>query len=788
VPDQTYLHLDLSRLVPAPPRRKGGGGGSPLRKHDNVQRHGEVLGRQLEIAEAVITAKKPPLFDPGLMMKLRIQPGTVSEDALRSFGIEVVSEESDESLIIFVSQDAKQEFLRRLTRFQAGQVGHGVSANVFHAIEELGTWSRDDRIGRGLRGQHWTADEIKVVDIELWPRESAQANHRECHQTAEWILQSGGEVWDRLALDSVVMLRVQLSGALLDQILDLETVRCVEPKPILRFETADYDVQLTDLVISGPADGDAPLVAILDSGVISGHPLIAHAFGEGMSFLAGVDPTDETGHGTAVAGFALYGDLGPCMEQREFATKLRILSGKVLTGLDNQYDRRLIASQVVDAVNYFSGELGCRIFNISFGDAQQPYDGRHVKGLAAVLDELARVHGVLFIVSAGNFSGTEETPADWRQEYPDYLFSNDARIIDPATALNALTVGSLARYDQDWNAGRWPRDVNHQPVARADELSPFTRTGPGPNRAIKPDLVEYGGNVAVDLRTGGVPRFNLPDGNISEIGLKHSFVGDRLFTPVIGTSFATPKVTNLAGRLLSDYPDASPNLLRALMLLHAEWPQASNSLFDDDEERGLELGFYSYGYGLPNVQKTVSSLENCVTLVAEERIGHDQTHFFEIPLPEDFMAAGKVGRCIKVALAYCPPCRSTRKTYKGSKISYKVVVESDLDTLSRRFSHGSALDNTPEWAGFSPGSQLRSKGTAMASAKKILTIPSNSPLRNGKRLFVVVTHQVEGWAEDLVDEQEPYSLVVALESQAREGVRLYTQLRTRLRQRARARH
>ena len=222
--------------------------------------------------------------------------------------------------------------------------------------------------------------------------------------------------------------------------------------------------------------------------------------------------------------------------------------------------------------------------------------------------------------------------------------------------------------------------------------------------------------------------------------------------------------------------------------MHAEWPQASNSLFEDDEERGLELGFYSYGYGLPNVQKTVSSLENCVTLVAEERIGHDQTHFFEIPLPEDFMAAGKVGRCIKVALAYCPPCRSTRKTYKGSKISYKVVVESDLDTLSRRFSHGSALDNTPEWAGFSPGSQLRSKGTAMASAKKILTIPSNSPLRNGKGLFVVVTHQVEGWAEDLVDEQEPYSLVVALESQAREGVRLYTQLRTRLRQRARARH
>lgn len=199
------------------------------------------------------------------------------------------------------------------------------------------------------------------------------------------------------------------------------------------------------------------------------------------------------------------------------------------------------------------------------------------------------------------------------------------------------------------------------------------------------------------------------------------------------------------------------------------------------------MGFYSYGYGRPDVDKTLYSLESCATLVAEERIGPDQTHFFEIPLPEDFMAAGKVERSIKVALAYCPPCRSTRKTYKGSKISFKIVSEADLDTLSNRFREDSNLDNIGEWPGFVPGSQMRSRGTALAASKEISVIPSNSPLRNGKRLFIVITHQVEGWSKDLVDDLESYALAVALESHGGENVRLYTQLRTRLRQRARAR-
>jgi hypothetical protein len=76
------------------------------------------------------------------------------------------------------------------------------------------------------------------------------------------------------------------------------------------------------------------------------------------------------------------------------------------------------------------------------------YDGRHVRGLAYTLDRLTREIGVLFVVPTGNLH-LSELPADARERYPDYLLADFARLLDPATALNALTVGGIAQKRSD---------------------------------------------------------------------------------------------------------------------------------------------------------------------------------------------------------------------------------------------------------------------------------------------------------------------------------------------------
>ncbi|MCV5949463.1 peptidase S8, partial [Escherichia coli] len=89
-------------------------------------------------------------------------------------------------------------------------------------------------------------------------------------------------------------------------------------------------------------------------------------------------------------------------------------------------------------------------------------DGKHIRGIAYLLDTLSRQYNVLFVVSAGNFAGSDEPPvpqSSWRDEYPDYLLHEASVIIDPAPALNVLTVGSIARHNATHDAQRRPEDI-----------------------------------------------------------------------------------------------------------------------------------------------------------------------------------------------------------------------------------------------------------------------------------------------------------------------------------------
>uniref|UniRef100_UPI0025E8A59E S8 family serine peptidase n=1 Tax=Okeania sp. SIO2F4 TaxID=2607790 RepID=UPI0025E8A59E len=229
-----------------------------------------------------------------------------------------------------------------------------------------------------------------------------------------------------------------------------------------------------------------------------GHPLIGSALGDTEVFsdpnhtfiTGGSDDGDETGgHGTGVSGVAIYGDLFKCLEEKNFQPQVWLFSARV-TNENNEYDPDLLLeNQLEKAVAYFTDYYpNCKVINISLGDNNLVYrDGHKQFLLAAKIDEIAyrlQHKNILFVISAGNFDyppksdeSRQEDNELLRQKYPNYLFSENSQIIEPATAAIALTVGSLSMGKGSF---QYPEDASRNAIAKVKGYpSPFTRIGFG---------------------------------------------------------------------------------------------------------------------------------------------------------------------------------------------------------------------------------------------------------------------------------------------------------------------
>ena len=122
---------------------------------------------------------------------------------------------------------------------------------------------------------------------------------------------------------------------------------------------------------------------------------------------------------------------------------------------------------------------------------------------ARLLDWLAFKYRVLFVVSTGNCDGTLRlatprdtlgglTEADRGARALEALLASDVdrRLIAPAEAINALTVGA-SHFDHS----QPPIVPNRFNLFGDRKLSPYSRIGHGFRRAVKPDILMPGGRI-----------------------------------------------------------------------------------------------------------------------------------------------------------------------------------------------------------------------------------------------------------------------------------------------------
>lgn len=773
-----YEHLRLEREAPINLRhpRRGGGGFTP----PDPRAYGAALGTKLQAARARITDPEQADiggFDERKLIKIHLHPGDKSVPAFDAIpGLEIVSQEDEAIILAFAEEQGLDEFEKRLATL--ARDGSVTRKDLLFAIEDFDHWTPEDRTGAALREQGFPAQTPFTLDIELWPQERPDKRQAMFSAFVAWLQERGIEMLDDLQQPSLVMLRVRCNRQQAEQLLRHRDVRKVDLPPRLGVSVQLLRTDINQFPAVDPPPADASAIAVLDSGLTSGHPLLAAAVGDAQGYLEPHRSANdaEPWHGTFVGGLALYGDVHGAIQQRQFVPQLRLFSGKVFED-DGQDQTEFVERAVEEAVRELHGQYGCRVFNLSYGDLNKVYDGRHVRGLAYTLDRLTRELGVLFVVPTGNLQ-LYQLPQDAREQYPNYLFEEYARLLDPATALNVLTVGGISMFEATRDAQRYPTIEDHI-LARAHQPFPLTRRGPSINGAIKPDVVEHAGNVAL-MRAGGGTRH----AGLGVVSLNGGFATGSPFSEDIGTSYAAPVVAHKAARLLAAVPNASPNLLRALIGAHARWPGACETLLGPgDRPEGRERLLQLIGYGRVDDTALYRSLDHTVTLLAEERIDSDKHHFFELPVPDSFWANGRRTREITVALAYSPDVRTTRLDYRRTKLWFNLVVADSLDDVTRAFQRnreeGMGEHSNGRWL----SNETRKNGTLQVSRWEFRQVPVR-----GDKVFVVVTRQDSAWSHDEHRaEAEPYALAVVLADREQANAQLYAQVQAMLQARAQAR-
>jgi hypothetical protein len=213
------------------------------------------------------------------------------------------------------------------------------------------------------------------------------------------------------------------------------------------------------------------------------------------------------------------------------------------------------------------------------------------------------------------------------------------------------------------------------------------------------------------------------------------------------------------------FPRASANMIRALLALSAELPQAAIRRLQPAYEPGATLipaVRQCLGYGVPRLERALASDDTRVVLLADrQEVDLDQVAVYSVPLPVEFRQT-RGRRFIRVALAFDPPTRHTRIEYLGTRMSFHLVRGLTPEEIFEHFRRRDDGTRHPEIrnsakCNMDPGFESRETSTLQCAT---FTQKANTD-RYGDTFYVVVFSQ-RRWADDDIIRQR-FALAIELQ-------------------------
>ena len=637
----------------------GTGGGVGAREREE---HGRRLQGQLDAAFKLVEAMRPQddrLPAPTTtILEVELRRGASPEILQKKTlglrpGASKIDEKEARTVALFLPDASREALADILQEYRTGKlikVGQNppnkalVEAIQAFRFAQLATVWTDtpEAIPEDPEHQMWWA-------LWCWPEAESQIE-----EVCERIDVRVAEADRRLYFPDVTVIPVLAKRVAIELMLYLTgaiaEVRRATDNPAFFIDevTADQHAWSDDLATRTVWPGtEAPSVCLFDTGVNRGHALIEPAAAtadlHAVNAAWGVDDHDSGGHGTAMAGMVLHGDMTAALsDTAERRLTHRLESVKLLppNGFDpNDPASYGVLTQTAVSLPEITAPDRSRVYCMAL--TNRDVSGATPSSWSAAIDQAAagtmrgdeeEAPRRLIVVAAGNI--VAETDPERIREQGEFP------IEDPAQAWNALTVGGYTDLIDVTEEGY----ESWRPLAGVGELSPHSRisvTWPHGRTPIKPEIVMEAGNRAINQGGTEVLTF----GSVSLLSTGRDMAAPLV--PFQATSAASAQAARLSARLAADHPDYWPETIRGLIVHSAEWTQPMLDAFavTPGKKANYEI-VRLFGYGVPDYGRATASANNHLALFAQTDIKpfkmegkrqFDECHYYALPIPQDLL-------------------------------------------------------------------------------------------------------------------------------------------------------
>jgi len=610
-------------------RKSGGGRGKKSLPLRHRKEHAETLQKAFEQAlenyqqqkllrEPELTVGEAGFYVEFQLPKSELKALDFLENKPKKIELLAVrsSDEAEEtvSATVFIPEAASDFFLSKIEAYRDKDTITGKPQN-----EPL--IARLDDISLGTVRALFTDDlslfpsESQEVWWEVWLRHGCRESFQQIAEVLDIRITQHFTFPERevvLTLTSVVNLsRIIINNGLIAEL------RLAKDSPSMFFEM-DMQEQISWVKELGNRTIIAPnnnlAVCLLDSGVTRSHSLIEPALAreDCLTYHPNWGVADSKkweGHGTAMAGIALYGNLYNALAtSNQIYLNHRLESVKILPD-QGENDPKLYGAITREAVSRIEINNPKRQRVICMPVTSKGDNNKGVpSSWSAAVDQICFEFQRLIVIPVGNIPKPIICG-----EYPN---RNDLSAAEnPSQAWNALVVGA---YTDKVNIEN-PKYAKWQIIAPAGDLSPGSRTSLlwTDKWPIRPDVTFEGGNLATDDT-------NSPGMDLDDLRLLTTYYQPnvRQFNLSGDTSAATALCSHMAARIWAKHPEYWAETVRALIVHSAEWTPKMLSNLPRKPTQGNKVSILlrRYGYGVPNLERALLSSKNDLTMICEDKL------------------------------------------------------------------------------------------------------------------------------------------------------------------------